>query len=151
MGKPYYRAGIDLLAFLFLSGKMCQEFDVAFRPSDRRKGQTKYSKIKLGSQLQKIVQHTLVNGRITDNTLLPYRCLTSLKLRLDQTNNLTGILFQKIMDCWKHKRKRDKADIQNGQITLDALEKLSNTADKAKTAINNIKAGTVQLSVAYLF
>lgn len=42
-------------------------------------------------------------------------------------------------------------DIQNGQITLDALEKLSNTADKAKTAINNIKAGTVQLSVAYLF
>ena len=42
-------------------------------------------------------------------------------------------------------------DIQNGQITLDALEKLSNTADKAKTAINNIKAGIVQLSVAYLF
>lgn len=42
-------------------------------------------------------------------------------------------------------------DIQNGQITFDALEKLSNTADKAKTAINNIKAGTVQLSVAYLF
>jgi len=42
-------------------------------------------------------------------------------------------------------------DIQNGQITFDALEKLSNTADKAKNAINNIKAGTVQLSVAYLF
>lgn len=42
-------------------------------------------------------------------------------------------------------------DIQNGQITFDALEKLSNTADKAKTAINNIKAGIVQLSVAYLF
>ena len=46
---------------------------------------------------------------------------------------------------------KNAEDIQNGQITLDALEKLSNTADKAKTAINNIKAGTVQLSVAYLF
>ena len=46
---------------------------------------------------------------------------------------------------------KNAEDIQNGQITFDALEKLSNTADKAKTAINNIKAGTVQLSVAYLF
>lgn len=43
-------------------------------------------------------------------------------------------------------------DIKNGEnITFDALEKLSGTADKAKNAFNNIKAGTVQLSVAYLF
>lgn len=43
-------------------------------------------------------------------------------------------------------------DIKNGEnITFDALEKLSGTADKAKNAFNNIKSGTVQLSVAYLF
>lgn len=43
-------------------------------------------------------------------------------------------------------------DLANGQnITLDAFEKLNGTVDKAKQAAANIKAGTIQLSVAYLF
>lgn len=43
-------------------------------------------------------------------------------------------------------------DLANGQnITLGAFEKLNGTVDKAKQAAANIKAGTIQLSVAYLF
>lgn len=42
--------------------------------------------------------------------------------------------------------------IKNGEnITFDAVETLAGTAEKAKNAYNNIKAGTVQVSVAYLF
>ena len=43
-------------------------------------------------------------------------------------------------------------DIKNGQnLTIGAFEKLSGTIDKAKQASANIKAGTIQVSVAYLF
>ncbi len=43
-------------------------------------------------------------------------------------------------------------DLKNGQnISINAFEKLSGTIDKAKQATANIKAGTVQVSVAYLF
>lgn len=43
-------------------------------------------------------------------------------------------------------------NIKNGEnITLEAVNALANTADKAKNAYNNIKAGTIQLSIAYLF
>lgn len=43
-------------------------------------------------------------------------------------------------------------DLKNGQnISIGAFEKLSGTIDKAKQATANIKAGTVQVSVAYLF
>lgn len=43
-------------------------------------------------------------------------------------------------------------DLKNGQnISIGAFEKLSGTVDKAKQATANIKAGTVQVSVAYLF
>jgi hypothetical protein len=42
--------------------------------------------------------------------------------------------------------------IKNGEnITFSAVETLMGTAEKAKNAYNNIKAGTVQVSVAYLF
>ena len=43
-------------------------------------------------------------------------------------------------------------NLKNGQnISINAFEKLSGTIDKAKQATANIKAGTVQVSVAYLF
>lgn len=43
-------------------------------------------------------------------------------------------------------------DLKNGQnLSINAFEKLSGTIDKAKQATANIKAGTVQVSVAYLF
>lgn len=43
-------------------------------------------------------------------------------------------------------------NLKNGQnISIGAFEKLSGTVDKAKQATANIKAGTVQVSVAYLF
>lgn len=43
-------------------------------------------------------------------------------------------------------------NIKNGEnITLETIEKLAGTAEKAKEAYNNIKSGTIQLSVAYLF
>lgn len=43
-------------------------------------------------------------------------------------------------------------DLKNGQnISIGAFEKLNGTIDKAKQASANIKAGTVQVSVAYLF
>lgn len=43
-------------------------------------------------------------------------------------------------------------NIKNGEnITFDAVETLAGTADKAKNAYNNIKSGTIQVSVAYLF
>lgn len=43
-------------------------------------------------------------------------------------------------------------DLKNGEnISLGAFEKLSGTIDKAKQATANIKAGTIQVSVAYLF
>lgn len=43
-------------------------------------------------------------------------------------------------------------NIKNGEnITSSAVETLIGTADKAKNAYNNIKSGTVQVSVAYLF
>ena len=43
-------------------------------------------------------------------------------------------------------------DIKNGEnLSFGSFEKLSGTIDKAKQAKNNIKAGTIQLSVAYLF
>ena len=42
-------------------------------------------------------------------------------------------------------------DVKNGKLTFDGLEKLTGTADKAKNAYNNIKSGTIQVSVAYLF
>lgn len=43
-------------------------------------------------------------------------------------------------------------DLANGQnISINAFEKLNGTVDKAKQAAANIKAGTIQLSVAYLF
>lgn len=43
-------------------------------------------------------------------------------------------------------------DLKNGQnISIGAFEKLSGTVDKAKQATANIEAGTLQVSVAYLF
>lgn len=43
-------------------------------------------------------------------------------------------------------------NIKNGEnITLETIDKLAGTAEKAKEAYNNIKSGTIQLSVAYLF
>lgn len=43
-------------------------------------------------------------------------------------------------------------NLKNGQnISINAFEKLSGTIDKAKQATANVKAGTVQVSVAYLF
>ena len=43
-------------------------------------------------------------------------------------------------------------NIKKGEdITFDAVKTLAGTADKAKNAINNIKSGTIQVSVAYLF
>ena len=43
-------------------------------------------------------------------------------------------------------------NLKNGQnISINAFEKLSGTIDTAKQATANIKAGTVQVSVAYLF
>lgn len=43
-------------------------------------------------------------------------------------------------------------NLKNGQnLSINAFEKLSGTIDKAKQATANIKAGTVQVSVAYLF
>ena len=43
-------------------------------------------------------------------------------------------------------------NIRNGQdITMGAFEKLSGTVDKTEQATANIKAGTLQVSVAYLF
>lgn len=43
-------------------------------------------------------------------------------------------------------------NIKNGgKVTFGALETLTGTAEKAKNAYNNIKSGTLQLSVAYLF
>lgn len=42
-------------------------------------------------------------------------------------------------------------EIKGGQMSLGAFEKLSGTIDKAKQASANIKAGTIQVSVAYLF
>lgn len=43
-------------------------------------------------------------------------------------------------------------NIRNGEkVTFGALETLTGTAEKAKNAYNNIKSGTIQLSVAYLF
>lgn len=43
-------------------------------------------------------------------------------------------------------------NLKNGQnISINAFENLSGTIDKAKQATANIKAGTVQVSVAYLF
>lgn len=43
-------------------------------------------------------------------------------------------------------------NIKNGEnITPSAIKTLMDTADKAQNAYNNIKAGTVQVSVAYLF
>lgn len=43
-------------------------------------------------------------------------------------------------------------NLKNGQnISIGAFEKLSGTVDKAKQATANIKAGTLQVSVAYLF
>lgn len=43
-------------------------------------------------------------------------------------------------------------DLKNGQnISIGAFEKLSGTVDKAKQATANIDAGTLQVSVAYLF
>lgn len=43
-------------------------------------------------------------------------------------------------------------NIKNGDnITFDAVETLAGTAEKAKNAYNNIKSGTIQLSIAYLF
>ncbi len=42
--------------------------------------------------------------------------------------------------------------VKNGEnLTLGAIETALGTADKVKNAYNNIKAGTVQVSVAYLF
>ena len=42
--------------------------------------------------------------------------------------------------------------MKNGEnITPSAIKTLMDTADKAQNAYNNIKAGTVQVSVAYLF
>ena len=43
-------------------------------------------------------------------------------------------------------------DLKNGQnVSIGAFEKLNGTIDKTKQASANIKAGTVQVSVAYLF
>ncbi len=43
-------------------------------------------------------------------------------------------------------------DLKNGEnISIGAFEKLNGTIDKAKQASANIKSGTIQVSVAYLF
>lgn len=43
-------------------------------------------------------------------------------------------------------------DIQNGEnITIDNAKTLASTGEKVQHAYNNIKSGTVQVSVAYLF
>ena len=43
-------------------------------------------------------------------------------------------------------------DLRNGEnISIGAFEKLNGTIDKAKQASANIKSGTIQVSVAYLF
>lgn len=42
--------------------------------------------------------------------------------------------------------------VKNGEnITLGAIETALGTVDKVKNAFNNVKAGTIQVSVAYLF
>lgn len=47
---------------------------------------------------------------------------------------------------------KNAENIKNGEkVTFGALETLTGTAEKAKNAYNNIKSGTIQLSVAYLF
>lgn len=47
---------------------------------------------------------------------------------------------------------KNAQDIKNGgNITSNAINTLMGTADKAKEAYENIKAGTIQVSVAYLF
>ena len=85
-----FLGGVGADALHFVQGKMTQKFDIALRAFHGGEGQTQNFEAQTIHQRHKIVQHHLVDFRVTDNTLLTHILLAGLKLGLDQTQYLTG-------------------------------------------------------------
>ena len=131
---------------------MAQEFDIALGALHGREGQTQDLEAQTIHQCHEIIQHHLVDLGIPDNALLAHVFLAGLELGLDQAQNLTGGLQQRL-DGGQHDLEADEAHIDNGQIQRFSQIFRGHIADIGPLHDHNTLIGTdlpVQLTVAHI-
>ena len=92
-----------------------QILDIAFRPPDRRIGQSKDAESRFFCVSQIMLQHLFMHSRIPDNALLPYFFFSGLELGLYQTGYLTAVL-QDACHRRQDQLQRDEADIDRSKV-----------------------------------
>ena len=93
--------------------QVAQEFDVTLRPFYGGEGQPQDCKAKAVRQVYKSLQHLHMGTLLPNDPLLANLVPAGLKLGLDEAQNLTGGLQQRL-DRRKHNFQGDEADIHHG-------------------------------------